>query len=489
LSLACNGQTDSNIVIAFDFNDHQFKENKNQVTIKPIGVTLTNDRFGNKKSAVYLHGNTASYINLGSSDLLKIKKGTISIWFNIQSVVQSGKGYLANPILIARNSLSEDFHVALFMGLSMESTHFHAGSCKDSVQWVTSFAKDAPVLDRWYHGLMTMDNNQFSLYINGELQQRIGKGFETQFLKGDSILIGRSMGYKNDRFTNAIVDDIRFYHRVLSEKEVLDLYHEPNPNRLKNLFSGMVKYGIIVLVGILIIIVILIRNRRNLQKQREHYELNNRIKELEIKVIKTQMNPHFISNSLAAIQNLILKNEVGKAGQYLAKFSFFMRQVLEYSEKTYISLEEELEIIKLNVELEQLRFKNNFTFSIKINENIHLDEVLIPSLITQPFIENAIWHGLLPLTERDPKLFVRVYMKNEVVFVEIEDNGVKRLNNEFLEKKDSKGSELAMDKIDSINKLRDSKDFKLEIVDLYDQNKKPEGTRIIIQLTDYNKEE
>ena len=131
------------------------------------------------------------------------------------------------------------------------------------------------------------------------------------------------------------------------------------------------------------------------------------------------MNPHFISNSLAAIQNLIYSNEIEKAGLYLAKFSFFLRQVLEYSEKNFITVEEELAVIRSNVELEQLRFKNNFTVSITVDETIHIEEVLMPSLITQPFIENAIWHGLLPLTERDPHLEIRFYVKNNRVFVEM----------------------------------------------------------------------
>jgi hypothetical protein len=485
LSAICNAQSNNDTVLIFDFNEHQFKEKNNRIVIKPVGVTLTEDRFGNKQSAVYLHGNTASYINLGTSDLLKIKKGTVSMWTNVQGTVHAGKGYKGNPLLVARNSASENFHIALGIGVSVPNNRFGAQSSKDSVQEAIAFARDTLIPGQWYHLAVTIDNNQFALYVDGELQQRISKRFETHYLEEDSILVGRSLGYKNERYANAIVDDIRFYHRVLNEKEIIDLYNDPNPNWLKNLLSEILKYGVIILIGVLIIVIILIRNRRNLKKQKEYYELNNRIKELEIKVIKTQMNPHFISNALAAIQNLILKNEVGKAGQYLSKFSFFMRQVLEYSEKTYINLEEELEIIKTNVELEQLRFKNNFTFTVKVDENIKLSEVLIPSLITQPFIENAIWHGLLPLTARDPKLFVRIYLKNEVVFVEIVDNGVGRSIKESPKKKNSKGTKLVIDKIENINKLRNSVDFKLKIIDLYDENKKPEGTRIVIELNNY----
>jgi ligand-binding sensor domain-containing protein len=259
-------------------------------------------------------------------------------------------------------------------------------------------------------------------------------------------------------------------------------------------FNQTLAFKIVVLSCLLLFIVaifgvIQMRNSRNLKKQREFYELNHKVKELEIKVIKAQMNPHFISNCLAAIQNLIYANQVAKAGQYLAKFSFFLRQVLDYSDKTYITLEEELDFIKLNTELELLRFKNNFTFNIHVDKDVKLNEILIPSLITQPFIENAIWHGLLPLKERDPKLEVRVISAKETILIEIEDNGVGRSAEGPFTNKNSKGTKLANDKIDSINKLRESNDFKMEIFDLVDENRNPRGTKIIIQLIHVNPEE
>jgi LytS/YehU family sensor histidine kinase len=285
-----------------------------------------------------------------------------------------------------------------------------------------------------------------------------------------------------------VFDDIHIFHRVLSEQEIEDLYNEPNPNRLKNILAEVLKYGIALLVLGIVVVIILIRNKRNLQKQKEYYELNNKIKELELKVIRNQMNPHFISNSLSAIQHLILTYQVDKAGQYLAMFNFLVRQVLELSDKTYITLEQELDIVQLNIELEQLRFSDTFKFSIHIEPGINPSEVLIPSLIMQPFIENAIWHGLLPMEGYDQQLLINIYKHDAAIYIAIEDNGVGR-SNAMASAKQSMGTKLVTDKMESTNRLRNSVDHKLEIVDLFDEQKQPLGTRVIIQLFNYNPEE
>lgn len=481
LCLTLSSQIDSNLVVSFDFNEQQVKEDHNLVAVKAFGISLTEDRFGNPESALYLHGNASSYLNLGSSELLKIRRGTLSLWANIQSKVLAGKGYRANPLLMARARDDEDFNIAMGLGYSIPSDRFGTQTSKDSLSEATIYAKDTVLHNTWYHLAITLDDHHLALYVNGELQHSISKNFETTYLAGDSIVVGRSLGRKNEKFSHAIVDDIRFFHRVLSPEEIMALYKEPNPNRSKQMLLDAIKYMVAIIVLVLIIILLLIRNRQNLRKQKEFYELNNRVKELEIKVIKSQMNPHFISNSLAAIQHLIHKKEIEKAGMYLAKFSFFLRQVLDLSESTYISLKEELEMARLNVELEQLRFGENFSFELWIAEGINTAHIQIPSLIMQPFIENAIWHGLMPLKGRDPRLQISVNEHQHTVYVSIKDNGVGRTHSVNPQKK-SRGTKLVMDKIESINALSEGAVYKLEIADLLDNEGKPSGTKVIIHL-------
>jgi hypothetical protein len=473
-------QTDSNLVIAFDFNDHEIKENQNLVSIKPVHISLVNDRFGNEHSAIYLHGNPGSYLNLGNSTLLKPDIGSISIWVNMDRPVYSGKGSEANPVICTRNGPGEDFNQAYGMCYDYKAKRWCVVSHKDSTLDINIKSERDIEFNSWYHLVFTFGKSEFSFYVNGKLQQSAPRLFNLTYLEGDTVIVGNTASKKNNRWSQGIFDDIRIYHHALTAEEVTALYNEPNPNKTKLLWMEAGKYIGIVLVFVFIIIIILLRNRRKLRKQKEQFDLQSRISELEIKVIKNQMNPHFISNCLAAIQDLIYTENYKKATQYIAKFSFFMRQVLNYSDKTYITLAEELSIVKLDVELEQLRFKDEFEFELNTG-TVDTNEVLIPSLITQPFIENAIWHGLLPLEgTRKACLKISIYETGNSVFMEIVDNGVGRKQEAISE--NSKGTKLVMDKIESINKLLKENDYKLEIIDLFDDAGKQAGTKVVLQL-------
>lgn len=475
-------QIDTSTVLTFDFNEHKIIEKNNRVKVKSEGVTLTADRFGNEKSALYIHGNVASYLNLGTSDLLKPAKGSISLWVNLDRRVYAGKGYDSNPIISTKNGPGDDFILAYCIIYDSYGKKLLTCSSKDSLKESIIVAEDTFTFGKWHHVVITQDSNFLAFYINGKLQQKARKDFYTKYYSSDSVVVGHSASKKNERFSIGEFDDIQIFHRVLSEQEVKDLYNAPNPNKLRNFFNEFLKYGIIILILGSVIIILIRRNKRNLQKQKEQYELINRITELELKVIKAQMNPHFISNCLAAIQELIYKNDIDKAGQYLAKFSYFLRQVLNYSDKNFVTLAEEIEIVKLNVELEQLRFKNDFDFQLIVDEKINSDEILIPALITQPFIENAIWHGLLPLNNsKKPKLKINILLQEDLPIIEIEDNGVGRDLTKLLNE-NSKGTKLAVDKIESLNRLYNTSNYKLDIIDLIDEHKKQTGTKIRIQL-------
>jgi len=475
-------QIDSTTVLTFDFNDHEIKEKNNKVIPRSEGITLTNDRFGNEKSAVYIHGNLSSYLNLSESNFVKPERGTVSLWVNLDRRVYTGKGYEINPIIYSKNCQKFDFNLAYAIGYDCYAKRLIAYSAQDSLKDVSVAATENFKFGDWHHLVMTFDNDYLAFYINGELQNKMRKGFKTIYLPTDSVMIGHTASTKNERFSQGVFDDIQIFHRILSDKEIGDLYNAPNPNRLKALFSNSLKYILIIVSLIVVLIIVIIRNKIKLKKQEEELQLSNKISELELKVIKAQMNPHFISNCLAAIQDLILKNDVDEAGRYIAKFSFFIRQILNYSNKDFITLSEEIEIIKLNIELEQLRFKNEFNFNIFVDENLHTNDILIPALISQPFIENAIWHGLLQLKGlRKPELKINVGLKDGLPVIEIEDNGIGR---DLMKTKneDSKGTKLITDKIESLNKLYNTKNYKLKIIDLFNDENLQIGTKVRIQL-------
>lgn len=211
------------------------------------------------------------------------------------------------------------------------------------------------------------------------------------------------------------------------------------------------------------------------------------LSEYKLTALKAQINPHFISNSLTAIQQLVLSGEVDKAGRYLALFSQLIRQVLHYSDKSLVLLQDELKIIELNIALEQLRFSNQFHFDLQIAADVNPLALYIPPLITQPFIENAIWHGLLPLKDRrSPKLLITISKEEGRLILSIIDNGVGReisLEQTYVpnNKMASRGIELSQSRIENLNHLYIGGKASIAFTDLY-EDAVPTGTQVDIVL-------
>lgn len=133
------------------------------------------------------------------------------------------------------------------------------------------------------------------------------------------------------------------------------------------------------------------------RKSAREAALNKKIAQIELKALQAQMNPHFIFNALNSIQKFISRNDQDSAYRYLSKFGSLIRRILNHSGKEFISLEEEVNSLKIYLELEQLRMEDRLDYSITVDENLDRSNVLLPSMLIQPFVENAIWHGIMPL--------------------------------------------------------------------------------------------
>ena len=195
------------------------------------------------------------------------------------------------------------------------------------------------------------------------------------------------------------------------------------------------------------------------------------------------MNPHFLFNSLNSIQQIILSGDETAATLYLSKFSRLLRLVLSHSDRDKVSLKEELETLSLYVELEALRFNESFHFNIECDPDIDQEEIYLPTLLIQPFVENAIWHGLLHKADARC-LRIRLKEKNENILCEIEDNGIGREASKKLKTTnnfESRGLNIARERIEVYNKkyLQQSE---VNIVDLEDSKGIACGTRVVITL-------
>jgi len=245
------------------------------------------------------------------------------------------------------------------------------------------------------------------------------------------------------------------------------------------LFLGVVLF-IIFLCGILV------RIRLIKKKEEEKTRLNKMLGELELTALKAQMNPHFIFNSLGSIQNLINRDKKTEANIYLSKFAKLLRLTLDNSDKKEIPLADEINMLELYLGLEALRFNNQFEYKIEMGESVDIYEVKIPTMILQPFCENAIKHGLLP-KKADAHLLLQFEVTSDnSLHCVVQDNGIGRVQREKLKESSvsghiSKGIKITRNRLELVNQLR-NRPAEIRITDLYDDNGNAIGTKVDILI-------
>ena len=222
---------------------------------------------------------------------------------------------------------------------------------------------------------------------------------------------------------------------------------------------------------------------QRLEGERAKSALQQRAKELEVQALRSQMNPHFIFNCLNAINRFILGHETEAASDYLTKFSRLMRMIMNHSRHSYITLSDEIEVLQLYLDMERLRFKDAFDYSIIVDDEIDSDEIRIPPLLVQPFVENAVWHGLMHKDERGSLTIDFRLSENQLTCV-IRDNGIGRreagkLRSKSAEKHKSMGLQITAERMALLTGADESRPFFL-IEDLYDERGEPAGTRVTL---------
>lgn len=224
---------------------------------------------------------------------------------------------------------------------------------------------------------------------------------------------------------------------------------------------------------------------QQLENEKKHAELQRRASELEMQALRAQMNPHFIFNCLSSINRFILLNETEAASDYLTRFSRLIRMVLVHSQEPLITLEDELEILRLYLDMEQLRFKDAFDYSIIFTNRVDTGSVFIPSLLLQPFCENAIWHGLMH-KEKKGNLLVALSMDDQVLHCTITDDGIGRkmaaeMNSKSTEKNKSLGLKITRERLALLNGEKGIT-TSFEISDIQDEEGNVAGTRVDLRI-------
>ena len=261
------------------------------------------------------------------------------------------------------------------------------------------------------------------------------------------------------------------YQTEKKEKEIIKLSDENSKQKLIILKNRYFSYSLFILIIIILLFgILLFRNNKIKNRQKTL--------ELEQKLFRSQMNPHFIFNSLASIQTFIIKNKAIEAGAYLSDFAKLMRHVIENSKEEYISLEQEIETMKYYLQMQKLRFEYHFSYTFEIDKSLETEYVLIPPMLTQPFIENALEHAFSK-NKNENNLYIRYTRQNGFLKVEVEDNGIGRKKALSTKKSKHKSFALSLTKsrLENLNRKKKNK-INFEIIDLVSDTGNPSGTKV-----------
>jgi len=250
--------------------------------------------------------------------------------------------------------------------------------------------------------------------------------------------------------------------------------------------TNIARIALIFLLLSLVYLLIKIASVRIKAKSDEEARVQVKFAQLELNSLQSQMNPHFIFNALQSIQEFILDQDPRTANKYLTKFSKLMRLILESSRNRYVKIEDEIQLLRLYVDLEHLRFEDKFSYSINIDEQLSDIVLEVPSMLLQPFVENAINHGLVYKEEKGT-LHIDIYLEGDQLYCIVEDDGIgreraKQIKSESTLSYKSRGMQLIDERLRMLHIIGSDK-IDIEFEDLYSTEGVGIGTKVEIRIT------
>jgi hypothetical protein len=244
--------------------------------------------------------------------------------------------------------------------------------------------------------------------------------------------------------------------------------------------------AVISLLFLTIVTAFFINKSIQAKKNKTEFSFKQKIAESQIQSLRAQMNPHFIFNCLNSIENFMMQNEKRKASDYLHKFALLIRTILESSRDELTTVSLDMEALQLYIDLEQMRFNNKFRYKENIDAQLLKGDYNVPSLLIQPYVENAIVHGIAHSDRTDLQLTVSATLENDYIKYVIEDNGIGRTQAEDYNKLNklhhkSIGLKITEDRIHLFNNEQNFNEY-IKIIDLYSPDSKPGGTRVEVKI-------
>ncbi|MCG2418619.1 histidine kinase [Aequorivita sp. F47161] len=333
---------------------------------------------------------------------------------------------------------------------------------KDAVRKLSEIYRDIGEFDKATESYQRYVEVVDELYVKKE--QEISQA--ARFSKEITQKQNRIISLENDRKLNESRYKLAFENQELIER------------------NSQIQKWVIISLGIIVLLLVFAAysQYKNVKQQKFANNL------LALKSLRSQMNPHFIFNALNSVNSFIAVNDERAANKYLTDFSLLMRSVLENSEEDFIPLEKEIELLELYTKLEHFRFKDKFEYKISVDENINLNDFVIPPMLLQPYVENAVWHGL---RYKEEKGLLEINFKSidaKTVKITIVDNGIgreksKEFKTENQKKQKSKGMGNTQRRIGILNKMyKDKIAVNVENAFVVDSQRDGEGTKVELIL-------
>jgi hypothetical protein len=241
--------------------------------------------------------------------------------------------------------------------------------------------------------------------------------------------------------------------------------------------------GVTIISFLLIIIIIFFINRSmEFKKKREEASFKQKVAETQMQALKTQMNPHFIFNSFNSIENFLIKNGQQTASDYFAKLAAFVNMIMDSSNKESISISKDKAALELYIELQQLRYNNKFFYKTSFDKNLLSTDYQVPPLLIQPYIENAIMHGIVPSDKKGLELSIKARLEDDYITYTIKDNGIGRQKSTILNHHHLNGGmNITEERINILNQQQHGHG-EASVTDLYDEYGKPCGTKVEVRI-------
>ena len=363
-----------------------------------------------------------------------------------------------------------------------------AWSGKKDFQKALKYAKEGLTLLKSVNWKVTMIDNYLVL---SDIYSNLGRNdsayyYLKEYMTLKESLVNRQLIWRLNSYKKQAEEE-----RKTSQINLLNKDNQLKEQKLKQ--QAIVKNSLIAGILLLFLLGLFVFRNFYLKRKKQQAENERKQTELEMQALRAQMNPHFIFNCLSSINKYILKNEPDTASDYLTRFSRLIRMVLLNSQRSFITLEDELDMLTIYLDMERMRFKNAFNYNIIFANRVDADAIFIPPLLLQPFCENAIWHGLKPLsdhqqTDHEPgRLDIILSMDSKVLNCSITDNGIGRkkaaeIKSKSAEEKKSLGLKITAERLALLNQEKNAF-TSYEIEDLKDENGNAVGTKVNLKIS------